>query len=160
MILCALAALSLLTGAGLTIHALSNVAPSARLIEKRQRDAGALAELKKTFLRNRAILDHYGSYPATPPRFEAVVRSALPSVTPIIRSTDTRPAVPGWTAKTVKIGFTDITGADLARLMTVAAAEKPPWTALEGTLTASPAAGRLAKVELVMETVERQDSGN
>jgi len=160
IILCALAALSLLIGAGLTIHSIGDMDQMARTLEKKSHDAAELAELKTIAARYRSLLNLYAAYPAIPRRFDALVHSLLPGASVMPRSTETHPAVPGWIAKTIKVGFTDIGGSDLDRVMESAAAEKPPWTAVEGTFTASPAAGRLAKVELSMETVERQDPAN
>lgn len=160
MLLCAAAGLSLLIGAGLTIRSLGDIDRARRVLDKKHHDTVELTALKKTADRYHTILERYAAYPAVPPRFEAIARSEISTVSILPRATETRPSVTGWTVKTLKLGLTDIGGADLSRLLEAAATATPPWTAVEGTLTAAPTAGRLATVELAVETVERQDPAN
>ncbi len=154
-ILWSLAILALLTGLLLSIRVVGNIGHTTENWRKKNSELQDMMAMRATASEYRALLRYYSQYPASPPQLSDLAHTAVPGVTLTTRLTDTHPATPGWTARKVNIGITDIAGDDLGRFLEAASGSTPPWALLDCTLSASPTPGRLAKVELVLETVER-----
>lgn len=148
--------LSLLVGTAMTVHTFSGLSRWTEISNKKAEDARDLAAMRDVAAYYRMILKSYEQFKGTSTRFDALVRATVPAVNMVTRSTERQPAAGGWTAQRLSIEFTGIGGDELARILDAGAAENPPWTLLECSLFASPTPGRLAKAELVMGTVERQ----
>lgn len=150
------AGIALLAGILLTFNSLTGMNRTTEIMNKKTADAHDLAELQANADMHRAILRHYAQYQTAPIAFETLVKTMLPDRACSTRSTETLPTVPGWSARKISVGFSNISGAELGHLLETGANATPPWTLLECTLFASPTPGRLARAELVMGTVEQQ----
>lgn len=155
-----LAGASLLLGLLLTAQSVGELARTTELWARKAQDHRELTRLAATEARYQAILGEFSHYPAGPVRIEELARDLLPGRSLTVRSTESRPAVPGWTLHKVNVDLTDLSGSELGRWLEAAAAAKPPWAVVECTLTAAPVQGRLAKAGLVMEAVERDATGH
>ena len=149
------AGLSLLIGLLLSVRALNGIGRTTEIWQKKSADLQEMQALRTVALEQRNLLKGYAKYPTAPVPLEELARTAVPGLNLMIRSKETHPALQGWTARKVSLGLVDITGDDLGRFLEAISSATPPWALLEGSLSASPASGRLAKVELVIETVER-----
>lgn len=149
------AAGSMIIGLLLTTYTLGGIGRTKEIWRKKTSDLQDMAAMRATADTHREILKHYAQYPGTPVQLEVLARTAAPGLNLIIRSTETHPSVPGWTARKVSVGITNISGEELGRFLQALRGTTPPWAALNCTLTASPTLGQLAKAELVLETVER-----
>lgn len=156
VMLWSIAGILLAVGFLLTFRSLSGIPRTVDLWNRKQADTGSLQALQTVSARHKSILASYARLPATSARLESIVQAAIPSSGMSIRNTEIQPAIAGWIPKKVSVGFTDLAGDDLGKLLDGGASAQPPWTLLECTLFASPTPGRLAKAELVMGTVERQ----
>ncbi|MEI6563849.1 MAG: hypothetical protein WCO42_06030 [bacterium] len=151
------AGISLLAGLLLTLRSVGDMSRTTEVWHKKANDMQEMNSLRAIAVQHRTLLKHYTGYPAVPTPLGELARTAAPGLNLMTRSTETHPTVPGWTARMVSVGLTDITGDDLGRLLDAATAANPPWALLECTVSAASTAGRLSKAELVFETVERQD---
>lgn len=146
---------SLLLGCLLSIRAVGALGGTTEMWQKKTTDLQEMMTMRSLAAEHRSLLKHYAQYPATPPPLGELARNAVPGLTLITRSTETHPSVPGWTARKINIGLTDITGDDLGRFLEAVNSSTPPWAVLNCTLLASPVPGRLAQVELILETAEK-----
>jgi len=149
------AGLSLLIGLLLSIHTVGSIGRTTEIWQKKSGDLQELLALRKVAAERQNILKHYARFPAAPVPLETLARNAGPGLNPALRSTETHPTVPGWTARRINIGLNDMSGDDLGRFLEAASTATPPWALMACTLSASPTPGRLAKAELILETVER-----
>jgi len=152
-VLCGAAILSLFIGTLLTIRSLGQIERTAEIWLKKGNDLQEMTALRTIASEHRKLLEQYAQYPAAPAPLGELARLAVPGLNLMTRSTETHPSVPGWTAHKVNIGLIDISGDDFGRFLEALTTTTPPWAILDCTLSASPAPGRLAKVELVLETV-------
>ncbi len=150
-----LAGLALLLGLLLSLRTVGQLRRTTEIWEKKAHDLQEMMALRAIATKHRGILKQYTQYPATPVAPGELARRTVPGLNLITRSTETHPSLPGWTARKATIGLIDITGEELGRFLEGVTTATPPWAILDCTLSASQAPGRLAKVELVLETVER-----
>ncbi len=147
--------LAVMIGVMLSIRSLSGLGRTTEIWDKKAKDLQELKAMRSIAAEHRSLLNHYAQFPSFAPSLGELAAKAVPGLSFMTRTTETHPALPGWTAKKVSIGLVDITGDDLGRFLKAVGNAAPPWAILDCTLSASPAPGRLAKVELVLETVER-----
>ena len=150
------AGIALLAGILLSFHSVGTMSRTNEILAKKASDATTLVGLQADAIRYRAIVQRYAQYPATPIPFEDVVKRTQANLPFATRSTETLPTISGWSARTVSVGFSNVSGTDLGRFLESGAAATPPWSLLECTLFASPTPGQLARAELAMGTVEQQ----
>lgn len=149
------AIIALVIGLLLSVRTLGGIGRTTEIWNKKTNEFQELLAMREIAAKHRNLLKRYAQFPATPAPLEELARNAVPGLNLMTRSTESHPSVPGWTARKVSIGITDIMGDDLGRFLEALSAATPPWALLDCTLSASPAPGRLAKVEMVLETVER-----
>lgn len=149
------AIISALIGILLSFQALSDIGRKTEIWRKKTNDLQEIRAMCTVASAHRNLLKHYAKYPAAPAPLAELARQAVPGLNLTTRSTESHPSVSGWTARKVSLGLADITGNDLGRFLEAVSAASPPWAILDCTISASPTPGRLAKVELVLETVER-----
>ena len=149
------AALTLLLGLLLSVRAVSDLGRTTELWRKKGNDLQELTAMRGLAAKHRSLLSRYAQYPSAPAPLGELAGRAVPGLNVMMRSAETYPSAPGWTTRKATIGLADIPGDDLGRFFEALTTATPPWAILECTLTASPAQGRLAKVELVLATVER-----
>ncbi|MEI8140291.1 MAG: hypothetical protein WCI03_10545 [bacterium] len=149
------AGIALLIGVLLSAHTLGDIRRTSEIWNKKTNDLHEMVAMRTTAAEHQRLLNHYGQYPTGSTSLGELARAAVPGLALITRSTETHPSVPGWTARKISLGIVDISGDDLGRFIEATSTASPPWAVLDCTASASPASGRLAKVELVLETVEK-----
>lgn len=149
------AILSVVLGFAFSLSAVGKIGSTKELWGRKADQFHEMMALRATATSHRALVNQYAQYPATPSPIQEVARLAAPGMNPAIRATEVSPSVPGWTARKIHMGLTDITGSDLGLFLEAAGRTTPPWAVLECTLTAGAAPGRLSKVEITLVTVER-----
>ena len=151
------AAITLLTGLLLTLYSAGQIGRTTEIWNKKAADIQELASMRALAAHYRDLLKLALHYPAAPVPLGELARTVAPGLHLITRTTERQPSVAGWTTQKVSLELANIPGDDLGRLLEAASTSKPPWALLDCTLSASPVAGRLSKVELVMVSPERQD---
>jgi hypothetical protein len=149
------AIIALLFGVLLSVRTLGDVRRTSEIWNKKTNDLHEMMAMRTIAAEHRRLLNHYDQYPAKSISLEELALAAVPGLKLITRSKETHPSVPGWTARKMSFGIVDISGDDLGRFLEATSAATPPWAVLDCTASASPAPGRLAKVEMVLETVEK-----
>ncbi|MEI7881106.1 MAG: hypothetical protein WCI95_09550 [bacterium] len=149
------AILAAIVGVVFSFQSLRDLGRTTEIWHKRTNDLQAMMTMRTTAATHRNLLELYAQYPAAPAPPGELARLAVPGLILTTRSTETHPSAPGWTARKVNLGLTDISGNDLGRFLEAVSTASPPWAILDCTVSASPTPGHLAKVELVLETVER-----
>jgi hypothetical protein len=139
----------------LSLRTVSDLGRTTELWKKKGHDLQDMTAMRAIAAKHRSVLKQYAQYPASPASLGELARRAVPGLNLITRTTETHPSMPGWTARKVNIGLVDLTGDEFGRFLEAVTTATPPWAILDCTLTASPAQGRLAKVELILETAER-----
>jgi hypothetical protein len=149
------AILAAIVGVILSIQSLRDIGRTTEIWHKKTNDLQEMLAMRTTAATHRNLLKLYAQYPASPAPLGELARVAVPGLMLTTRSTETHPSAPGWTSRKVSLGLADISGNDLGRFLEAVGTASPPWALLDCTITSSPTPGRLAKVELVLETVER-----
>lgn len=149
------AIISAIIGVLLSVQSLREIRRTTEIWRKKTNDLQEMTAMRTTAAMHRSLLKLYAQYPAAPASLGELARQAVPGLNMTTRSTETHPSVPGWTARKVSLGLADITGDELGRFLEAVSTASPPWAILDCTIASSPTPGRLTKVELVLETVER-----
>lgn len=159
MVLGAAAALAVLIGLIMTARSMAGLSRTAELHRRKADDLRTLAAMRHTAQYYRSVAAARDRTEGAVPPLTDLLRSVLSGRDATIRELPPLPTLPGWSARRVSVVLTNLPGEELGRLLQEAGRQQPGWTLLECTLQASPEAGRLTRVELVLGTVEKTIEG-
>lgn len=157
------AAILLALGVVLSVRSLHAIRAAAATISERQDALAAVADLQAGQAGYEAALARFENSPARPPGMAALVRDALPDVTPDDMRDLSQPLLPGWVLSRYELSFRRVTLERLAELLKTAtqpvgegAAARPSWRMSKCVIRAAAGEPGAGQVVLVLETIDRE----
>ena len=154
------AILTIVIGSISAINSLAGLKRQTSLWQQKATGRRELARLLDHSKRFTMAVNAHNQWPSSPPPLQDLLSATLPGITFSPLSSSDQPSAENWTTRRVTFSMTDVPGEALEKFFIAAATSRPPWSIEECTLLASTSSGRLAKVDLVMVSVARTESGN
>jgi len=150
------AALTLVLGLALALHALATLSTDLQRIERKTGDLAKLQQIATDWHANQQALQPFEALSAKQPvPLAELFAKYVPGVTPNIRQREARPALAGWQARRTEVKC-EAPLATLGQFLRAAADARPPWQLVEFDLTAAERTAGVARITLVLEALEKK----
>lgn len=147
------AALALMLGVVLAVHALLTLSADLRRLERKANDLAALQKIAADWRANQQALQPFEALSNKQPMpLTELTAQYLPGVTPSIRQRENLPVLGGWQVRRTEVKC-EAPLAMLGQFLLAAERARPPWRLVEFDITATEKA---ARVTLVLEALEKK----
>jgi len=149
-------AISFIAGTLLTFQTLHMEKQSSALLKQKLRDIQSLRSFEREITQGQEavkVLAQLGDKRPIP--LNDVLRDSMAGYKPDEVKDARKEAVPGWTAKQKDIVFNDAPVGEVMKFVRIAESNRPPWRLTKCAIRSSSHASGTARVELTLESVEK-----